>query len=249
VAIFTGNGISASEAGQVWFLLNDHLNLPVSKLDINGLGRTSLDDYNTIILTSGSFNSLGKEGAAKIKSWVSAGGVLITFKTATEWAIKEELVKEKLVEDTASGRRSGSAGQRLDYELKDETETAKRINGGIFLADIDITNPIAFGLHNRKIYFTKTGTTILQASKDRYSTIAKYIPSSYISGYVSKQNIAKINNSASILASPSGRGVVILFAEDPTYRHYWHGTDRLLINSIFFGNQLAGGGRQQAEEE
>lgn len=247
VAIFTGNGISASEAGQVWFLLNDHLNLPVTKLDINGLARASLDDYNTIILTSGNFNSLGKEGTAKIKNWVSTGGVLITFRTATEWAIKEELVKEKLYVDSTSEKKSG--GQRLDFELKDETETAKRINGGIFLADIDITNPIAFGLHNRKIYFTKTGTTILQPSKDRYATIAKYLPSSYISGYVSKQNITKINNSASILASPSGRGVVILFAEDPTYRHYWHGTDRLLINSIFFGNQLTGSGRQQAEEE
>jgi len=250
VALFTGTGINASEAGQVWFLLNDHLNLPVTKLDINGLARTSLDDYNTIILPSGIFNSLGKEGVAKIKTWVSDGGVLITFKSATEWAIKEELVKEKLVSDSTSGRRrNDSNGQRLDYELKDETETAKRINGGIFLADIDITNPIAFGLHNRKIYFTKIGTTILQASKDRYSTIAKYIPSSYISGYVSKQNIDKINNSASILASASGRGVVILFAEDPTYRNYWHGTDRLLINAIFFGKQLAGGGRQQGEEE
>ena len=134
------------------------------------------------------------------------------------------------------------------YVSKEEVETAKRINGGIFLADIDITNPIAFGVNNRKIFFTKTGTTILQQSKDKYSTVAKYLPSSYISGYVSKQNIAKISNSASIIASPSGRGVIILFAEDPTYRHYWHGTDRLLINSIIFGSKISGSREQGAEE-
>ena len=247
VAVFTGNGISASEAGQVWFLLNDHLNLPVTKLDINGLARTPLDRYNTLILTSGSFNSLGKEDVSRLKSWVNQGGVLITFKSATEWAIKEELVKEKLYADSASTKKS--AAERIDYVSKEDVETAKRINGGIFLADIDITNPIAFGVSNRKIFFTKTGTTILQPSKDKYSTIAKYLPTSYISGYVSKQNIAKISNSASIIASPTGRGVVVLFAEDPTYRHYWHGTDRLLINSIFFGNQITGGRPDRGEEE
>jgi hypothetical protein len=227
--------------------LNDHLNLPVTKLDINGLARTSLDRYNTLILTSGIFNSLGKEDVSKLKNWVNAGGVLITFKSATEWAIKEELVKEKLYSDSTLAKKGAS--ERVDYALKDDTETAKRINGGIFLADIDITNPIAFGVNNRKIYFTKTGTTILQSSKDKYSTVAKYFPTSYISGYVSKQNIAKISNSASIIASPTGRGVVILFAEDPTYRHYWHGTDRLLINSIFFGNQISGGRPDRSEEE
>jgi hypothetical protein len=156
-------------------------------------------------------------------------------------------VKEKLYADSASTKKS--VAERIDYVLKDDTETAKRINGGIFLADIDVTSPIAFGVNNRKIYFTKTGTTILQPSKDKYSTVAKYLPASYISGYVSKQNIAKISNSASIIASPSGRGVVILFAEDPTYRHYWHGTDRLLINSIFFGNQITGSRPDRGEEE
>ncbi len=246
VAVFTGTGISASEAGQVWFLLNDHLNLPVTKLDINGLARTSLDRYNTLILTSGSFSSLRKEDVAKLKSWITAGGVLITFKNATEWAIKEELVKEKLYTDSASTKKL--AAERVEYVSKEDAETAKRINGGIFLADIDITNPIAFGVNNRKIFFTKTGTTILQPSKDKYSTIARYLPSSYISGYVSKQNIAKISNSASIIASPSGRGVIILFAEDPTYRHYWHGTDRLLINSIFFGSKISGSREQGGEE-
>ena len=247
VALFTGGGVTVSEAGQVWFLLNKQLNLPVTKLDISSLGRISLDRYNTLVLTSGIYNTLGKEDVAKIKSWVSGGGLLITFKTGTEWAIKEELVKEKLAADSSLTKKGGI--ERIDYGLREDTETAKRINGGIFTADIDITNPVAFGLSSRKINFIKTGTTILQVSKDKYATVAKYIPSAYVSGYVSKQNIAKISNSASILVSSSGRGNVILFAEDPTYRHFWHGTDRLFINSIFFGNQLSGGNTYRGEEE
>jgi hypothetical protein len=43
---------------------------------------------------------------------------------------------------------------------------------------------------------------------------------------------------AAILVSQTGGGYVISFADDPTYRSYWHGTDWLLLNSIFLGNQL-----------
>jgi len=172
VAIFTSSNVN-SEAGQVWFLLNDHLNLPVSKIDVSNLARTSIDRYNTIILVGSSYATLEKEEVAKLKNWVNEGGTLITFRNASDWALKELLSKEKPAEATAdrqSGGRRGESGKtegtestkRLDYSSREANETAKRINGGIFLADIDITNPIAFGLQSRKIFFTKTGTTILQ---------------------------------------------------------------------------------------
>lgn len=247
VALLTGTGIAAGEVGEVWFLLNEHLGLPLTKLDVSSLSRVNLTRYTTLVLVSGSYSGLGKEGTDKIKAWVRAGGTLITFKSASEWAIKEDLVREKLYTDSATGKKTGPA--RIDYVTKDEAETAKRINGGIFLADIDITNPIAFGISNRRIFFTKTGTTILQPSKDKYATVAQYLPASYISGYVSKPNVARINNSASILVSSAGAGKVVLFAEDPNYRHYWHGTDRLFLNAVFFGSQVSGSRDVQFEEE
>jgi hypothetical protein len=84
----------------------------------------------------------------------------------------------------------------------------------------------------------KTGTTLFQPSKNKYATVAKYLPDPYVSGYVSKDNIRKISESASILAEKKGQGTIILFADDPTYRSYWHGTDRLLINALFFGEKI-----------
>ncbi len=114
-----------------------------TKLDINGIARTSLDRYNTLILTSGSYSSLQKEEVAKLKSWVSEGGVLITFKGGAEWAIKLNFSKEKLFVDSAAIKKAKT--ERVDYVLQEVTEPAKRINGGIFLADVDITNPIGYG--------------------------------------------------------------------------------------------------------
>lgn len=249
VALLTGTGISAGEAGEVWFLLNQQLGIPVTKLDVAGLGRASLNRYTTLILTGGSYRALGKEDAAALKAWVSAGGTLITFKTASEWVIQEELVKEKVFVDSSARKKPDTL--RVDFVDRGDFEAARRINGGIFTADIDITNPVAFGVNNRRIFFTKTGTTILLPAKDKYSTVAKYTSAPYVSGYVSKQNIQQITNTASVITSQAGAGTVILFAEDPVYRHYWHGTDRLLTNAIFFGNQAGtgrfGGGGEEEE--
>ncbi len=86
--------------------------------------------------------------------------------------------------------------------------------------------------------FTKNSTTILLPSANKYATVAKYTDTPYISGYVSEANIKKIAGTAAILVSAEGAGRIISFADDPSYRSYWHGTDRLLLNAVFFGNQL-----------
>jgi hypothetical protein len=294
VALAFGQGVTASEAGQVWFLLNQQLDLPVTKIDLANFQRASLKRYTTLVLPGGNYNSWDKQTVDKIKEWVSQGGTLITFQTASAWAIKQEIVKERLSEteesgrggrnaapvtpstakpqgaDTATraaGRRgNGSAvtaqarqpdtavrrgkrnGDRLDYARQEDVEGAKRINGAIFQADIDISHPIAFGLTSRKLYINKNGPTILLPSTNKYSTVAQYNGKPFINGYASKDNVSKVANSAAIIATGSGNGEVILFADDPTYRGYWLGTARIFLNSIFFGNLIGGGGREGAEE-
>ncbi|RZM18078.1 MAG: DUF4350 domain-containing protein [Pedobacter sp.] len=249
VAIVFGAGTNSEEAGQTWFLLNQQLNLSPTKLDIASLQRAPLTRYNTLILVSGNYAVLDKPVVARIKNWVAEGGTLILFKNAADWAIKQELLNEKLLVDSSDARLK----ERIDYSSQDVTEAARRINGGVFIADIDTTSPVAFGLNSRRIFFTKNSQTILQPSKNKYGNVAVYDKSSYVGGYVSRKNIAKINNTPAILVSQEGAGKIISFADDPTYRSYWHGTDRLLLNSIFFGYniQLGGGfqgGKAEAEE-
>ncbi|MET0637409.1 MAG: M14 family metallopeptidase [Chitinophagaceae bacterium] len=234
IAVVFGTGTNSEEAGQVWFLLNQQLNVSPTKLDILNLPRAPLNRYNTIILVSGSYASLDKATVARLKNWVGEGNTLITFKNAIDWGIQQELIHEKLFIDSSGAKLK----ERIDYVKQDVTEGARRINGGVFTADIDTTSPIAFGLHNRKIFFTKNSQTILQPSANKYANVAIYDAQSYVGGYVSKKNISRINNTAAIVVSQEGAGKIVLFADDPTYRSYWHGTDRLLINAIYFGNLI-----------
>ncbi|MXV49702.1 peptidase M14 [Pedobacter sp. HMF7647] len=286
VALAFGQGVTASEAGQVWFLLNQQLDLPVVKIDLSNFARASLKKYTVLVLPAGNYSVWDNTVIEKLKGWVNDGGTLITFQTATAWAIQQGLVKEKLVEADFANRagrsdipasapeqnstaKSGSPAQtaaatrrsntpasiggeealvkkeipnRLDYARQEDVEGSRRINGAIFQADLDITNPIAFGVNSRKLYINKNGPTILVPSTNKYATIAQYTGKPFVNGYSSKTNINKVANSAAIIATTSGTGEVVLFADDPTYRGYWLGTNRLFLNAIFFANLLNNGG-------
>ena len=234
IGIVVGTGTNYEEVGQVWFLINQHLNAPVSKIDIDQFARADFSRYNTLIFASGTYNRLDNAAVARLKTWVSEGGTLILFKNAAEWAIRQNLIRERTLSDSASQK---TPVERIDYEKQTDTEASRRINGGIFSADIDITHPVAFGITDRRVVFTKNSTAILLPSANKYATVAKYTDTPYLSGYVSEANIKKIAGTAAILVSAEGAGRIISFADDPSYRSYWHGTDRLLLNAVFFGNQ------------
>jgi hypothetical protein len=227
-----GNGVTSAEAGEVWHLLDQRIGLPVSKVDLQNFGRVNLSNYTTIVMVSGTYPT-DKPTIDKIKSWLQAGGTLITFKTASEWAIKNGIVKEKLVQqDTAKNIK------RIDYENGPDTEGAKQIGGSIFQVDLDITNPIGFGFSERKVSIYRNGRTFLKPSKVPYNTVAQYTATPLIGGYIHKTDIKNVANSAAILFSTDGSGRVILFSDNPNFRGTWYGTNKLFLNALYFGPMI-----------
>lgn len=272
VAVAFGQGVTTSEAGQIWFLLSHHLGIPVVKIDPANFSRISLKRYSTLVLPGGSYAAWDKAVVDKLKNWVSDGGTLITFQNASAWAIQNDIVKEKVLPSDIDAARSINAANlntvqrvpanesttgaatttdrnntkptqpdRFDFVTQQDKEGARRINGAIFLSDLDITHPIAFGVSSRKLFINKNGSTLLSPSTNPYGTVAKYVEKPFINGYASKQNISRVSNSAAIIHAPLGTGQVVLFADDPTYRSYWLGTARLFINSVLLLNNNISG--------
>ena len=224
-----GNGVSGYEAGEVWHLLDQRIGMPISKVDISAMARANLNDYNVMVMVAGIYPT-EKPFVDKIKNWVSVGGTLITFKTASEWAIKQGIAKEKLVViDTIKNPK------RIDFENAADSEGAKQLGGSIFQVDLDVTNPIGFGYTDRKVSFYRNGRTFLQPSKIPYSTIAQYSASPLIGGYIHKSDIKRVANSAAIILSAQGQGRVLLFSDNPNFRGTWYGTNKMFLNALFFG--------------
>ena len=228
-----GAGVAASEAGEVWHLLDQRIGLPIAKVDLQNFSRVNLNNYNVIVMVSGTYPT-DKPTIDKIKTWVQAGGTLITFKTASEWAIKQGVAKEKLVTiDTVKNQK------RIDFENAADTEGAKQIGGAIFQVDLDITNPIGFGFSDRKVSIYRNGRTFLKPSKITYNTVAQYTASPLIGGYIHKTDSKNVANSAAIIFNTDGAGRTILFSDNPNFRGTWYGTNKLFLNALYFGSLIS----------
>lgn len=228
----SGPGVSPYEAGEVWHLLDRRVGMPITKLDLANLPRVNLNRYTTIVMVSGVYPT-DKAVVDKVKAWVQAGGTLITIKTASEWAIKQGLTKEKLLATDTTRKEL-----RYNYDEATNYEGAKVLGGSIFTADVDLSNPIGFGFTDRRVSLFKNNQTILQASKNPYNTVAQYTEKPLVGGYVHPSVLKRVAKSAAILVSGDGAGRVILFADNPNFRASWYGTNKLFLNALFFGGVL-----------
>ena len=228
-----GAGVAAGEAGEIWHLLDRRVGMPITKIEAANLSNISLNRYNTIVMVSGTYR-LDSAIGRKIKAWVQAGGTLITFKTASEWVIKQGLIKEQLLVDTTKKPKT----LRIDYESGANTEGAKNIGGSIFEIDLDLTHPIGFGFTDRKVSVYRNGMTFLKPSEKSYNTVGQYTANPLIGGYLHPETAKKVPNSAAILVSEDGAGRVILFSDNPNFRAIWYGTNKLFLNALFLGSNI-----------
>ncbi|WMJ67717.1 M14 family zinc carboxypeptidase [Stenotrophomonas sp. 24(2023)] len=232
VALVMGEGVAATEIGSAWFLLDQQLRLPASKLDPAQLGKVPLDRYTTVVLSGGSYASVDATAVAALKRWIQAGGSLVTYGTAAKWAIEQKLADgEQLGKDEEAGDEARRAfGDQRDIAA------IERVSGNILSADVDTSHPLAFGVPRGQLAINKENTVVLQPSRNPFSTVVRIDSPPRVNGYLSERNRSRVAGSAWLLVSPQGQGNVVLFADDPAHRKYWHGTERLLINAIFFGN-------------
>ena len=84
VAMLVGNGIAGNDSGEIWHLLDQRFDMPLTRLDMSYFTRIDISKYTAIVIPSSS--NLGKAAEEKLKTWVKNGGVLIGYKnTANGW--------------------------------------------------------------------------------------------------------------------------------------------------------------------
>ena len=98
VGVWTGPGISSSQYGAIWHLLDEVVELRFSGIDVSRAGRTDLRRYNVLIFPPGSYRAMGSSGAERIKVWIENGGTAIGIGGGAEFlASKErEITKARL---------------------------------------------------------------------------------------------------------------------------------------------------------
>ncbi len=231
IALIVGQGITPYDAGEVWHLMDQRYNIQVTKLDTRTLNRVDLSRYTDIILPNCRVSALSKSVAEKLKTWVKNGGTLIGYKNAGKWFNSNELLKMKIksVKDSA---------QNISYEQKGKYFGAKVIGGSIFETKLDRSHPIAFGYKNNRLPVFRNSTIFVEADKNSYNNPIQYTDNPLLSGYISKRNLEQLKNSAAFKISGLGKGKVIYFTDNTNFRAFWYGTNKLLMNAIFFGDKM-----------
>lgn len=229
VLVVTGGDISSLEAGEVWHLFDQQLKYELVRVDSDVFRRVPLLEFNRIVFVTGNYSFLNDSDIDNLKSWVRNGGVLITLNGASRWAISNKIVSAGFVErpDTAAQKRDRGVSSR----------SFERFATSIFQTKINLEHPLAFGLTNEKLPVVRESTLFLAPSSNAVSV---YTDDPLLNGYISSAHLEKLKGSASILAYNSGRGSVVLFAENPLFRGIWDGTGRTFVNAVLFGNNISG---------
>lgn len=243
VVMLIGDGVAATDAGAIWYLLDSKLKMPITKVNTSQFAQLHINDYNTLILPSGNYGMLGESGVSKIKNWVQQGGTLILMKYAVNWAINSKLVDEQIKKEEEK-----KDIKRMDYVTASDYQGSRSIGGSIYQANLDITHPLGFGYTNREIPVYRNTSVFIEPGKSPFNTVIKYTARPLLSGYIHPTNLEKIKNSVSLQVSNLGQGRAVLFVDDPAFRGYWNGTNKLLFNALFFGSNISSGGFNWEEE-
>jgi len=238
VAVVGGEGTNSYEIGEMWHLMDQRYQMPLTILDKGDLSGADLDRYTVLIMTGYNYSDLSGRTTDAIKDWVREGGVLVAMKQGVQWASQQELADVEFVEDEESEEKSET--EIRPYIKQGADQGAQVIGGSIFNAKLDLTHPLGYGFNNENITVFRNSTIFMEKGENPYSTPLYYSDNPLASGYISAENEKTIAGTAAIVVSRFGGGKVIAMTDNPNFRAFWYGTNKLFANSIFFGKNIRG---------
>ena len=231
VAMLVGDGINPYDAGEIWHLFDQRYDMRITKLDTKNFGRVDISKYTDIIMPATRGNALNKDAAKKLKTWVQNGGTLIGYKSAGKWLEKNEFMKMTF-------KSNKTTATDISFEQRSNYNGAQYIGGAIFQTTLDRSHPIAFGYKNKSLPVFRNTTLFVEADKNSYNNPIKYTASPLLSGYISLPNLELLKNTVPFKKAKLGRGNILYFTDNTNFRAFWYGTNKLLMNAIFFGDHM-----------
>lgn len=230
IALLTGSGASAYDAGEAWHLLTERFQVPVSLLDVEAVAGADLDRYNTMVLAGGWYGNLDAE---RVEEWVREGGRLIALADGVEWAVENGLLDAEPVQAEMPEQLADVA-----YADLSDAYGAQVIGGAILGMRLDMTHPLAFGYDEEVIPVFRQGEHAYRGTAGPGTVVGRYLEQPVLSGYVSDPRREQLSGTAAILAEEVGSGAVIGIMDQANFRGFWYGTNKLFLNAVFFGGAL-----------
>ena len=229
VAMLVGQGVVSYDSGEIWHLFDQRFDMRLTRLDMSYFNKIEIAKYTHIVVPS---SKIDKAAIEKLKTWVKNGGILIGYKNTAKWLSSNKMIHLEF------DQQKIDTVKNISFENKSLKSGAQFIGGAIFEANLDRSHPINFGYKNDKIALFRNSTIFIKADKKSYNNPIQYTSSPLLSGYISKENAKIIKNTVPFKVQKLGRGKVIVFTDNTNFRAFWFGTNKLLMNAIFFGDKM-----------
>jgi hypothetical protein len=234
IMVLTHSPTSSTGFGSVWHLLEARYGLDFTAVRAEYFTSVDLARYNVIIFPDGSASGyqryLGKSGVTKLKDWIQRGGTFIGIKGGAAFTTRKdvEFTDVQLITEVPIGKPSEKPKKEEDIEKK----PLEYIPGSIFKAKVNTDYYMGLA-YPEEIAVQVRGNMMLSASKQG-ANVVTFPENSFMMGHRWDDTENLLEGKLYLADVPMGQGHVILFADDPTFRNYWRGLDRLFLNCVLF---------------
>ncbi|WP_143959356.1 M14 family metallopeptidase [Litoribacter populi] len=239
VALVGGKGTSSLNYGEIWHFFEQELDYPLVTLEKEQLEDADLSSYTVLLLPAGSYNPKEEKLTKKLQEWIKNGGKLIAMESALKlfadqegfglksYATEEE--KKKWEEKTKQWEKEA---QTFPFQEAERRAISDNITGAVYEVKMDKTHPLSYGLGDT--YYT------LKNNNNRYAYLQKGQnvgvitgTESHRTGFVGYKAKEKIAESLVIGTEKIGKGQIIYFVDNPSFRNFWQNGKLILANAIF----------------
>lgn len=235
ILLVGGEGVSPYEAGEVWHYLDTQVGMPVTLVEQRHLGGVRLADYTHVIFVGGRYE-LSDGLDETLTDWVRAGGTLVGQTSALKLFAQHKWLDVKL-----SSRQDVAdlfSEKHLTFADRSAHNAQQLVAGAVYQASIDTSHPLFYGYDEAQLNLFKTSNMMAFSKASPTVVAARYTDSPLVAGFSADAVANEIAGSVAIMAKPLGRGRVIGFTDDPQFRGFWYGTNKLMSNALFMAEAI-----------
>jgi hypothetical protein len=258
VALVADKPVEQTSYGLLRFLLSQECGLDVVPISLEKLRTAALKDFNVVILPDGHSadykDAISEDQLNELKSWFSAGGILLCISGASEYASDPDLkltssrvarLEEKQT-DAAAKKPSPSPEDQKKPSPEDQKKPTPRpskkesearkpltVPGAIVRARVDHHNFLTIGFDSDVLPVLIEGNAFLGRSSTGANVLSFESDKLRISGFFWPDNTERLlRGTSALIDEPVDHGHIILFSTEPGARMIWLSTVRLLLNAI-----------------
>jgi len=237
-----------NSAGAIRYVLERRYGYPVTIIRTENLARADLSRYQVLILPD-AYGRYDAALATSLRAWVQRGGTLIGIGAGADLTMAGDSpmiasAREPLLSQDGQPVPAPAAEPRIIVDAtayaeatRPAEQTPDSVLGVLAQVQVDRSHWLSSGLPDRLTVLVVGSAIYEPLRQDEGTNVLRYLSANElpVAGHLWAENRAQLAFKPYVMVNSVGRGQVIAFTQDPTFRGFLHGQDVLFLNAIFRG--------------